>query len=190
MSFYREQLETWLKDIEVKADLVIDIGGASNPVSKRIKNWDVKEYIVLDLAIETPKTDFVKYDLNEDGIPMINNKYLVEKADVVFCLELYEYVYNTVQATRNLWSMLKKGGIAYITFPFVYPFHEPKQIDFLRYTQRGVEKLLELANFSHWEINARIDRSKILQSFYKADGMHPVKNYNHNVTGFLVKAIK
>ena len=43
MSNVRRQLEAWLKTIDVKADCVLDVGGAQLPVKGRTKSWEVKE---------------------------------------------------------------------------------------------------------------------------------------------------
>jgi SAM-dependent methyltransferase len=187
MSFYRDQLEAWLKTISVKAETVVDIGGGANPVSKRVAEWEAKNYQIFDNGLEAMKAEYLKLDINEDW-EVIGKKNF---ADIVFCLEVYEYVFNPVQATKNIYNLLKNGGKAYISFPFVYPMHEPTNSDYLRYTPFGVTKLLSNAGFKSWKFTYRMDRSGLLESFYRADGMHPSKQVrNHNITGVLVEAIK
>lgn len=48
MSYTREQLERWLKTIEVKGS-VLDIGNAQNKLKGRTKGYNPEEYIGLDL---------------------------------------------------------------------------------------------------------------------------------------------
>lgn len=192
MSYYREQLESWLSLIDVSAHSVLDIGGSANPVSKRVGSFNVKESHILDNNNEVDFHDKwskpdILWDLNET-LSNPNYKY---KYDVIFCLEVFEYIYNPVTALKNILFLLKKGGEAYISFPFVYPHHNPVESDSLRYTEFGVNKLLKVTGFSEWLTATRVDKSGKLQEFYAADGMRPAKEYtDHSVTGFLILATK
>lgn len=187
MSYYREQLESWLKKIEVSGR-VIDVGGASNPVKDRVAKWDASEYVIADLSIETPMVkDFIKLDLN-DRIPENFGVF-----DRVFCLEVFEYIWNPVMAMHNIKTMLAPQGVAYISFPTIYPPHNPEDIDYLRYTMDGVKKLLEVVEFKNYLITPRAATKghDSLRSFYSQEGMHPRKNdptlYN---IGYMVQAFK
>lgn len=186
MSYYREQLESWLKTIDVEADRVLDVGGAANPVKGRTKSWEVGEYKIMDNGLEAGSYDF-EWDLNLDPdkncLPC--NTY---EWDIIFCLEVMEYIYNPLQAIKTL-SYLSDHGPVFISFPFVYPVHSPHHKDYLRYTRFGIIKLLEEAGFKILEIKGRVakDPMKLLQ-FYKSDGMH-IKA-DGNITGYLVKAQK
>lgn len=173
MSFFRNQLEAWLKMIDVKADSVLDVGGAANLVKDRVKSWDVANYRILDNGAEVNNNivEGLLYfnDLNE---PI----ELDQRFDVVFCLEVFEYIWNPVQAMQNLSNLVKDDGILYISFPTIYPLHNPPQIDYLRYTKNGVQKLLEVAGFNRWEITPRIPVNyHTLQKFYSEEGMHPLR---------------
>lgn len=186
MSFYREQLENYLKKLDIKANMVLDIGGASNPVKKRVKSWNVKRYDIADNCIEKSVIEpTIIFDLNFPEKNKIEEKY-----DIVFCLEVFEYIYRPEKAIKTIYNCLKRNGIAYITFPFIYPLHNPKEFDYLRYTKRGVEKLLEIAGFTGWKITPRIDKSGLLQIFYQTDGMRCAKGEQHNITGWIVEAWK
>jgi len=187
MSFFRTQLEDWLKTIDVKANRVLDIGGGANPVKGRTRSWKVKEYMILDNEAERMR---VKPDLTGDMNKHTAYHNVWPAWDVIFMLEVMEYIYMPYIALVNVFLMLAPNGIAYISFPFVYPWHEPKEIDYLRYTSQGVKKLLEVAGFSKWNIKPRIDKSGLLEQFYHADGMHPAKRERHDVTGWLVEAKK
>ena len=148
----------------------------AKPVKDRVKSWDVKDCRILDLP---------EYDLNFD------NEVIEIKADIVFCLEVMEYIFNPVLAIKNLAGLIKKDGLLYISFPQVYPVHNPYQSDYLRYTEFGARKLLENAGFIIKEIIYRIDRSGLLKEFYAADGMRASKEYGHHeATGFIFKVRK
>lgn len=183
MSYYRQQLESWLSELDVHADLVLDIGGIQLPVKDRVKSWDVKEYKVLDLP---------EYDMNEHWIISPNKKGISHLADVIFCLEVFEYLYNPYYAMANISDLLKYSdqgdGKAYITFPLVYPTHNELDLDSLRYTEAGIKRLAEKTDLKVTNVWYRIDKSGLLQQFYAADGMHPSKEYaHHNATGFIVE---
>ena len=148
-SYSRIQLEGFLKTLSIKAYTVFDIGGNQLPVSNRTKKWEVKDYQILDLPL---------WDLN--------NAWWGDKlkgrnlADVAFCLEVMEYVYDPVNAVKNLYDIIKPNGILYISFHYVYPLHPPVGDDMLRYTKNSVKKLLEDAGFTILEYVPRIIENK------------------------------
>lgn len=172
MSYYREQLEEWLKTIDVKAKKVADVGGKELSVKDRVKSWKVRKYIVYDLP---------DYDLNRS--PVYND------CDVVFCLEVFEYVWSPVVAINNLAALTRKGGIIYVSFPFVYCQHNPIEMDYLRYTPRGVEKLCKEAGLTILDHKLRMGNN-MLTKFYELDKMKRAKGIDHNVTGSLITAKK
>ena len=192
MSIYREQLEAWLKSIDVKVDSVLDVGGGQLPVKDRVRSWKVKDYKILDNDAQY-KPDFF-FDLNQpfDCWKDINKHYCAS-FDVIFCLEVMEYLWNPFEAHTTLYNLLKDGGVAYISYPTIYPLHNPPKIDYLRYTKNAIEKLLSEAGFSTWEITPRIATNGLeaLHSFYVLEGMHPMKGTTEifNI-GYCVKAFK
>jgi len=185
MSYYKDQLNNWLKTIDVKADRVLDVGGASNPVKGRTKSWEVEEYDIADNGLENKDYD-TYLNLNSNVGVYAGNIYKRKQYDIIFCLEVMEYVYNPYLAIEWLKSYTKKG-ILYISFPFIYPIHDPYKNDYLRYTRFGIIKLLQ-----SFEIEKMIGREAKepdkLIDFYKSDGMH-IKT-DSTITGYLVKAIK
>lgn len=185
MSFYREQLESWVSEIDVKADTVFDVGGADKPIDKRVKSWDVNRYEIFDLP---------EWDLNKHWIDGGDweDEYK-NRADVIFCLEVFEYIYDPFAAIYNLTDLIKQGGILYISFPFIYPIHNPIEMDYLRYTKQGVIKLLGQCRFKIDEMQSRLatEGNDALQSFFSLEGMRRAKEYPaHNEIGYLVRAIK
>ncbi len=194
-SYFRQQLENWLKTIDIIADRVLDVGGGANPIKGRTKTWKVKEYKIFDNELEKAKSkpDY-KGDLNiEITLNPIIQKICWEDGffDIIFCLEVMEYIWDPRTAVKNLWLMLKECGILYISFPFIYPIHEPKEYDYLRYTYFGIVKLLESAGFKKWEIWPRIEDGNIkIRDWFASEKMHLAKDFNHSIIGYLVKAIK
>lgn len=192
MSYFRDQLEDWLKQIAVKADKVLDVGGSQNPVKGRTLSWDVKDYVIADLPTphETKAEPTLKLDLNQWDKTKVMQ--LAEtSADVVFCLEVMEYLWNPIAALANIKLAMKAGGRLYISFPFVYPMHNPIGCDFLRYTEEGARKLLEVSGFRIEEVRPRVARMPAaLQAFYSSDGMHPRRDDTIKHTGYLIIANK
>lgn len=177
MSYYRQQLEEWLADLSVKANTVYDIGGEQGHVRERVKRWQVVRYEVLDL----PFFDITRLSNARDIAKR-------QQADVIFCLEVFEYVIRPYEALESIYILLKDGGKAYVTFQFVYPHHNELEADSLRYTEFGIRKLAKEIGFKINDIWFRRDRSGMLESFYKMDGMRAAKQYpNHDVTGFIVE---
>jgi len=174
MSFYRQQLEAWLAELDVKADTVYDIGGAQGNVKDRVKSWEVKNYRVLDLPI---------YDLNEPW-------QTTPEVDIIFCLEVFEYLINPMEAMENISGLLKPGGKAYITAPLVYPVHNEVELDSLRYTETGLTRLANNAGLSVANVWYRRDKSGLLTAFYAKDGMHPAKGIQHDITGYIMEVTK
>lgn len=192
-SLYRRQLEQWVSVIEVTSGKVLDVGGGQLPIGKRVKTWQPEEYKLLDVVAEYKPDIF--HDLNyhydpepeKDGIPY------GEYFDTIFCLEVFEYIFNPVLAHETLNDFLKPGGVAYISYPTLYPLHNPPGTDYLRYTKFAIEKLLAETGFSYWEITPRVATAgaEALVSFWSKEAMRPSKGAPELLDiGYMVKAIK
>lgn len=199
-SYSRQQLENYLKEIEVKANTVLDVGGSQNPVKRRTKSWNVGKYDILDL--ERPHEMNAKPDFQDDIQYLDPKNY--DKYDMIFCLEVSEYWINPYGAIQNMYDMLNKGGVLYISSHFIYPHHNPVGEDCLRYTRVGITKLLQKVGFEVKEIVPRVEEEADfgcyrcdasipvnLMKWFKSQGMRPAKFYrNHNEVGHIIKAIK
>lgn len=204
MSHYRDQLERWISQLSIKADYVLDIGGSQKPMTKRkLQQWEVKEYLILDNKTyptgEGQEPNIfadVNYPFefytNSRVVEMVKmNGQPYEKFDVVLCFEVGEYIWNPVQWHLNMNGLLKKDGIAYISYPSIYPLHNPPGIDYLRYTKNAIEKLLTESGFKTWEITPRVSTAgmKHLHDFYTSEKMRPMKNTDEIYDiGYMVKA--
>ena len=189
MSKTREQLENWIEDIQVgDNDKVLDIGGSQLPVNKRIRFSDTAVFKILDL--EKPhhcvKEPDIICDLNKGFFQEGTDPNLLTGYDVAFCLEVTEYLYDPIVALETIASMLKSEGVLYISFHFIYPVHNPKEFDYLRYTPIGAKKILEKTGFEVVEITPRLGEWNPMM-----DGMKPSRDYNsHDWVGCLIKAKK
>lgn len=197
-SLGRQQLESWTKTLDIKCDSVIDFGGSQLPINNRVKEWDVKEYVIQDLEVPhiCKQEPEICFDLNDEI--MVNDDFINEhckKYDVAFALEISEYLWNPIQALKNMNFFLKEGGLLYMSFHFNYPVHNIVEFDYLRYTRAGVKKILEETGFEIVDIVPRTCQMNTgypdLMNFYSKQGMKFAKNYaGHQETGFLIKAKK
>lgn len=186
-SSYRLELDKWLSQLEVKADRVLDVGGSQLPVKGRTKSWDVNEYLIADLPNphkDSPKPD-IELDLNtfDSGISVGDKDY--ESYDLIFCLEIFDYVWNTYFAFEELQLRLKQGGWLWATFPSFYPLHQPIEDDALRYMPSGIEKLAASVGLEVVQMIKRRPETKLLEQWYQAERMRAAKHEDHNFTGFI-----
>lgn len=193
-SSYRIELDNWLRQLDVKADSVLDIGGSQLPVKGRTHSWDVKQYTIADLEephVGSPKPDII-LDLNKSWIEQRSGlrKSIGKKYDMIFCLEVFDYIYDPVTAFRTLEWFMPKAGTAWVTFPFVYPTHQPIEDDALRYTEFGIRKLAALVGLDIEEIVRRRPESAAIEVLWRSERMRAAKHYDHNVTGWIVKLRK
>lgn len=193
-SYSRQQLEKWIKNITVVSGKVLDIGGSQNPIIKRLQNtaiqFNTSDYKILDLR--NPHETKVKPDIIGDlNCSFLDYQDKYNTFDIAFCLEVSEYWWNPVQALRNINKFLKTGGVLCISFHFVYPVHNPKEQDYIRYTEFGVKKLLKETGFEIKNMQYRTSEGLEPMVLYLAEKMKPSKDYDkHNIVGFLVKAKK
>lgn len=182
-SSYRIELDKWLSQLNVKADRVLDIGGSQLPVKGRTLSWDVNEYLIADLPnphVGSPKAD-VELDLNFEQ-PRIKKD---DKYDLVFCLEVFEYIWNPLAAFRTIADLLKHEGRAWVTFPTVYPHHQPIEDDSLRYMEGGIKKLADFTGLTVLQMIPRRPETDAVLHLYSRERMRAAKGFDHNVTGYI-----
>lgn len=183
-SWYKQQLLDWVSQIDVKADTVIDIGGSQDPVKGRTKSWDVNNYLIADLPqphYEKQPPDLI-LDLDSAELPEPD-----AYADLIFCLEVFDYIKNPYAAFRTLQAHLKQGGSAWVSFPFIYPHHNPIEDDGLRYTESAIRYYGNYWRMPVQEVIYRRPRSELLLRYFAEDGFRSAPNYDHNVIGYIVR---
>lgn len=192
MSSYRTELENYLKTLDIDEDSVLDIGGSSLPVKDRVKSWSVRNYKILDNLQEkdTEKEHWQEPDFTWDLNVPLSEEMGFGKYDSIFCLEVFEYVYDPLIALKNIKKLLSKNGKLVVSLPFLYPLHNPMVHDCLRYTEFGIYKLMKEVGFEIIDmIPRRAYNPNLLSDFYKAEGLHPAKRYpSHDVLGWVVVA--
>lgn len=184
-SSYRNTLNNWLATLDVKADRLLDIGGSQESLKGRTRSFDVKEYIVADLP--SPHKDSPKPDIELDVNEIWHKGDHRNSYDLVFCLEVMDYIWNPVTALTNIRVFLKEGGTAWVTFPSVYPLHQPIEDDALRYMPGGITKLAESVGLEIVQMIKRRPESDLWLHFISAERLRAAKHEDHNFTGFIVQ---
>ena len=165
MSKTRDQINDFLREINVEGKTVLDVGAGrprawifppeGNP---KVKGTP-KDYKTADINPEFG-CDY-NFDLND--VPLS----VLERFDYVFCLETLEHIWNPLGALTNLSNLVEEK--LFITTPFVYPIHDV--VDYLRYTLQWFEKVLPKYGFKDVEIIPRVATDKEgLHKFYVAEG--------------------
>ncbi len=188
-SLYREQLERYIGRINVDCNSVLDIGGGQLNIKHRVNTWHVIDYKVMDNDAQYKPDVFA--DINYPMTEKLKRETI--KFDTIFCLEVMEYVWRPLVVHQNIFNLLKPGGIAYVSYPTIYPLHNPPDIDYLRYSKNAIEKYLTEAGFRTWEITPRIasDGLDSLSSFYSHERMRPMKGTPEIFDiGYMVKIFK
>ena len=97
---------------------------------------DINNHIVYD--------DSVEPDVKWDGLNMPLSD---ESFDSLLLTEVLEHCSDPRNIFKEIYRVLKKGGIAFITTPFVFPLHE-SPYDQYRYTPYRIRELSDEAGFN------------------------------------------
>lgn len=183
MSVYKDQLNQFVSQQEVKAKVLFDIGGAQHPIKGRTKTWDVEEVVIIDL--KEPHVTLQAPDIAHDmNTPWERD----EKADVIYMLGVMDYVINPNVAMDNIAKMLTDDGHAWIEWPLFYGHHEPIWDEGCRYSEGCIMRLLKQSKLGLDEIIRKPAGNPFLLEFMRQDGQRLSRNYQyHNTVGFITK---
>ena len=136
-------LDTWSNQIRGK---VLDVG---------VGTWTYPRQL-LENRCESLTTDCFEHS-NVDVISDIHaltDKLPSENYDYVICLDVLEHVHSPWVAVKELFMVLKPGGVLLLTTPFNYRLHANSFVqDYWRFTADGLTQLLVVgAGFSKVEI--------------------------------------
>ena len=118
---------------------VLDIGAADRWLQAHL--GPKVQYVGLDY----PATGQVLYGARPDvfadaaGLPFAGGTF-----DAVACLEVLEHVRMPDQVLAEIARVLRPGGVAYVSMPFLYPIHDAPH-DYQRWTPHGWRRSAELA---------------------------------------------
>ena len=135
--------------------ITLDIGCGSKPY---VGLFSTEKYIGIDLEKSGHNHTNSPVDLYYDGtrIPFENDYF-----DSVVCFEVLEHVFNPDEFLAEANRVLKKGGTAIFTVPFIWDEHE-KPFDYARYSSFGLKHLFEKNGFKVVESRKYLGDLRIL----------------------------
>ena len=177
MSKTREQINAWLKNIDVDKKTVLDVG-AGRPRAWLFGHFEGKPTRVVKGKPEKYKTCDYNEEFGCDFHIDLNKLYSAEwfamkgKFDYVFCMETLEHLWNVHNALDTL-SRLTKEEL-FISVPFVYVIHDV--YDYARYTSQFFQKVLPRYGFKKIDITPITVTDKgVYSAFLKSEGIRMSK---------------
>ena len=166
---------------------LIDIGCGAKPYQDLLAR-----YVTRHVGVDHRDSPHDKSNVDLIGsayqIPAVNASF-----DSAICTAVLEHLEEPEQALWECNRVLKPGGVAIVSVPFIWHLHEEPR-DFFRYSKYGLHYLLEKTGFEVLEIHA-------LSGFWVTFGQLFVYNlYRFNrgplrwfriidVTGLLIQAV-
>ena len=147
---HREAIKQWQSTINLKDQNVIDWGSGAKP-SMRYINHENCEFTTVD---KNPLIDYGRRAVKHIEADITEPKDY-GKFDTAFCIEVLEHVKDPFALMRNIATNLEEGGVLYITAPFKLEIHSDE--DYWRYTEQGLQYLLEYSGFGVREIKTTVD---------------------------------
>lgn len=114
---------------------VYNLGGGARRIAPNVVNVDIAKYEVTDIVAD-----------------ITNLPFDTDSADGVLCDQVLEHVLEPQEAVQEIRRVLKPRAHAYISTPFMYPFHASPS-DYQRFTHEGLKVLLQ--DFEIVEIGVR-----------------------------------
>lgn len=135
----------WLaRQASVVHGRLLDLGCGNQPFRVWYEPM-VKEVVAADAA---PIPGVVQIDLSAP-LPFEDASF-----DTIMCTQVLEHVENVENATAEIARVLRPGGHALITVPFLYPLHEAPY-DYWRFSHYGLRSLLTRHGLEVVSLDAR-----------------------------------
>ncbi len=158
---------------------------------------------VLDLGAGTAKykpiliknaSDFITCDVrkteNIDTVCDVANLiFPPESFDTVISTQVFEHVNNPFSVVREIKKVLKSGGNAIITAPFMIPFHaDPK--DNFRFSREGLEEIFKSSGFEIVDSGIYGGFFTVLSEMIHFSWFSPYKHESGRFIAFIEKVAK
>ena len=132
-------------------DELLDIGCGKMPYKKYLlEHSKVNNYVGLDIETALEYDTVVKPDFIWDGIsmPFESNRF-----DCALGTEVLEHCPEPEVVLKEVYRVLKPGGIFFFTVPFLWNLHEIPHDEY-RYTPFSLERHLRNSGFKYIELKA------------------------------------
>ena len=121
-------------ELDGKTNLkILDVGCGNKPFFPFFRHIS-REYIGTDLTVDNPMVDIV--------CPAEKLEIEDQWADVVLCLSVLEHVNDPIQSVKELYRVVKPGGVVLALTHGCFPWH-PYPQDHWRWTQTGLKLMFE-----------------------------------------------
>jgi hypothetical protein len=136
MSPTRKELVKWLGRKKIrKGSTVLDIGGNVWSMRNNVGEFETGVYETL------ADTEGATYNIDLNVPGAIDGKYW----DYIFCTEVLQFVHSPLIVLTNLRDSCTLESKVFLSFHLTHP--PMKSHDYLRFTEKGIRKLLELSDF-------------------------------------------
>jgi SAM-dependent methyltransferase len=126
---------------------MLDIGCGTKPYADMMRPF-VSEHIGVDHADSLHDIQHIDLVGTAYDIPVEAQHF-----DSVICTSVLEHLEEPEQALRECIRVLKVGGVAIYTIPFIWHVHEEPR-DFYRFSRYGIEYLFNKVGFELIELKA------------------------------------
>lgn len=158
---------------------VLDLGAGMAKYKETIKR-NAADYIACD----------VKKNENIDTVCDVTNLvFPPESFDTVISTQVFEHVDNPFTVTREIKKVLKPGGHAIITVPFMIPFH-PDPKDNFRFSREGLEEIFKSSGFEIIDSGIYGGFFMVLSEMLHFSWCHPYKHKSGRFIAAIEKIAK
>ena len=105
--------------------------GAGKTKYRPIFEKDCEEYVSCDSF----EADHIDYKEDAHALSFPDNSF-----DTVICTMVFEHVPRPWDVAKEIQRVLRPGGHAIVTAPFMFPYHQDPE-DYFRYSQSGMRSL-------------------------------------------------
>ena len=147
----RESINTFIKNtMSLHSNKkILEIGPSTN--KERRLCSELNEIETVDI-VHGNDTTYVADLTKQNELPK-------EHFDVIYCLEVLEHTYEPWEMIKQLYELLKRDGVLYVSVPFQFRVHGPLP-DCYRISEYGLKYLFEKYNFEILQFDALIDSSR------------------------------
>lgn len=158
---------------------VLDLGAGMAKYKEIIKKH-AADYIACDVK---------KNDSIDTICDVTNLNFSPESFDTVISTQVFEHVNNPFIVAQEIKKVLKTGGTAIITAPFMFPYHaDPK--DNFRFSREGLKEIFKSINFEIVDSGIYGGFFMVLSEMIHFSWFNPYKNKSGQLFSTIEKIAK